>query len=85
MTQAAKQLERMRANPAGDWTIDDVRRLCESVGLLIEAPRRGSHFTIRTPDRIGFAVVPSRRPIKPVYIREVVKLATIMLNRRDDV
>ena len=84
MAKATKLLERMRANPAGDWTIDDVRRVCEGSGLLVEPPRRGSHFTIRTPDRSGFLAVPARRPIKPVYIREVVRLVTIMLEERDD-
>jgi hypothetical protein len=77
-------LEQMRANPAADWTAEDVRALCESYGLLFEAPRRGSHFTIRAGDGRGFLVVPSRRPIKAVYIRAVVKLVADMISGGDD-
>lgn len=83
MARSDKRLAAMRANPRADWTIEDVRSLCKTYGLLFEAPRRGSHFTIRLPGSAHFAVVPSRRPIKPVYIREVVKLIDIVISRGD--
>jgi len=32
MTKAEKLLARMRQNPAGDWTIQDIERLCSGLG-----------------------------------------------------
>lgn len=84
MSQADKMLARMRANPRADWSISNIEAVCRRSGLEFEAPRRGSHFTVRTPDRSGFVSVPSRRPIKPVYILAVVRLVDIMLGGRDD-
>jgi len=65
-------LERMRANPRGNWTIADIERLCRRSGLTITAPRRGSHYKVRDPGSGTTLTIPARRPIKPVYIRALV-------------
>ena len=65
-------LERMRSNPRGDWRIADIERLCRQYGVACEAPRRGSHHKLTHPLLPDHVTVPARRPIKAVYIRDVV-------------
>jgi hypothetical protein len=59
----------MMANPAADWTIADVERLCRSYGIACEPPSNGSHYSLKHPSVSGRLTIPARRPIKPVYIR----------------
>ena len=67
-------LERMRANPR-DWRIDDVARLCRQQGLTCTPPRKGSHYKVRHEALADILTVPAHRPIKAVYIRELVRMA----------
>jgi hypothetical protein len=67
-------LERMRRNPAGDWAIADVMNVCRSHGLECSAPSRGSHYKISHPAVRDILTMPYRRPIKPVYVRKLVRL-----------
>lgn len=70
-----KRLDQMRRNPQGDWTIADVEAVCAAFGLICRPPRGGgSHYGIAHPQIAGILTVPSRRPIKPVYIRRLVKM-----------
>lgn len=59
-------LARMRSNPQGDWTIADVQAVCRRAGLECLPPSGGSHWKVAHP---------ARRPIKPAYIRKLVKMA----------
>lgn len=69
----SKRLERMRANPQGDWTIADVSAICREYGVTCEAPRGGSsHYKVSHPSQPEILTVPFKRPIKPVYIRKLV-------------
>jgi predicted RNA binding protein YcfA (HicA-like mRNA interferase family) len=68
---AADLLDRMRRNPAADWTIADVERVCRDHGLLFRA-EKGSHCHAKHPAAIEILTIPARRPIKPVYIRKLV-------------
>ena len=70
----SKRLEAMRANPAGDWRIRDVSRLCADHGLRCSAPRGGSHYKIGHPAIPDILSVPFARPIKSVYIRQLVRM-----------
>jgi hypothetical protein len=70
---ASKTLDAMRGNPANDWTIDDVARLCRAYGLECAAPKRGSHFVIKARDVNGHLTIPARRPVKAVYIKLLVE------------
>lgn len=64
----------MRRNPVGDWSIEDVIRLCEEYGVHCSPPSGGgSHYKVSHPTMIHILTVPARRPIKPVYIRNLVK------------
>ena len=67
-----KMLERMRRNPE-DWRIEDVRSLCESFGLDFDRPPGGSHYGISDPTQAFHLTLPSARPIKRVYIRQLVR------------
>jgi hypothetical protein len=65
----------MRRNPRADWTIRDVISVCAKHGLACEPPRGGgSHYKISHPLSTLILTVPSRRPIKPIYIRKLVEM-----------
>lgn len=72
MAVADTLLERMRANPR-DWRIDDVVRACEAAGVACTAPRGGSHYKVKHPAMTQILTIPAHRPIKPVYIRDLVR------------
>jgi len=66
-------LERMRRNPAGDWQIRDVEALCREHGLLFRPGKGTSHAHAKHPRAREILTIPARRPIKPVYIRKLVR------------
>ena len=68
-----KIIERMRANPKANWQIGDVRKACREVGASCMEPSRGSHYKIVDPAGGRPYTIPAKRPIKTVYIRELVK------------
>jgi hypothetical protein len=63
----------MRANPAGDWKIGDVETVCRQTGLLFRPGSGTSHVQIKHPFAPVILTVPARRPIKPIYIRKLVR------------
>jgi hypothetical protein len=63
---ASDRLERMRRNPAGDWTIGDVEALCRECGLLFRPGKCTSHCQIKHPAAREILTIPARRRIKPV-------------------
>lgn len=68
-----KNLGKMEANPKADWTIAQLVTVAERLGLAVRNPG-GSHYTFSSPLLAGHLTVPSRRPIKPLYIRNFVGL-----------
>jgi hypothetical protein len=69
----SKRLEAMRRNPRADWTIEDVQAVCREHGVRCEASRGGSsHHKVFHPAMAAKLTVPFRRPVNPVYIRELV-------------
>lgn len=82
MTSADKLLDRMRANPR-DWRIGDIEVVCRAEGIACTAPRNGSHFKVKHPDMPEILTIPAHRPIKPVYIRALVRFVdTVRETRR---
>ncbi len=73
MSKGNKLIAAMRANPR-DWGIGDIERACHAAGLTCVAPKRGSHYKITHPSISAILTVPYNRPIKPVYVRELIKL-----------
>ena len=74
MARTGDVLAAMRRNPAGDWTTEDIRRVCERRGWQCLAPSRGSHWKVAAPGRPDILSIPARRPIKPFSIRKFVAL-----------
>lgn len=70
---ASDLLERMRRNPAGDWQIGDVEVVCREHGLLFRSGKGTSHCHAKHPKALEILTIPARRPIKPVYIRKLVR------------
>ena len=67
-------LERMRQNPAADWTIEDVAALCRAYGVRFTPPTGGgSHYKVSAPGRREILTIPRARPVKPVYISKPVR------------
>jgi hypothetical protein len=70
----SKRLEGMRRNPQSDWKIDDVEALCNEFDINCSAHRGGSsHYKVSHPQITEILTIPFKRPIKPVYIRNLVK------------
>lgn len=72
MVSASRLFLRMKQNPAADWTIGDVETLCAQVGLMFRRGK-GSHCSIAYPLVAETLTIPARRPIKPVYIRLLIR------------
>lgn len=71
MSQLRKQLEKMRNNPR-DWRIDQLKAIAERVGMQYRQPGT-SHVTFRTVNGQKLTV-PAHKPIKPIYIKQFLKL-----------
>lgn len=71
MGSRERRLARMAANPR-DWSIDDVQALCAGYGLAFRR-RSGSHATVSHPTQPEILTIPANRPIKPVYIRQLIR------------
>lgn len=69
---ASDLLEQMRRNPAGDWQLRHIEAICREYGLLFRWGK-GSHAHLWRPGSSELLTIPARRPIKPVYIRKLVR------------
>lgn len=83
MAKKKSLLDQMGDNPTGDWSIKDVKTLCNQVGLSLKPPSNGSHYKVSSDILHGMPTVPSKRPIKPVYIRQLVSFAKAHIAARD--
>lgn len=73
-----KLLEKMRVNPLDDWRIENVETIANRYGLSIRRPKGGgSHVTLRHSSGT-MLTIPTRRPIKPVYIRKLVAMIDLL-------
>jgi hypothetical protein len=73
VARSSKLLAAMRSNPAGDWQIGDVARLCRRFGLECQAPRGGDHYKVSHPAIADILTIPAQKPIKPIYIQRLVR------------
>lgn len=74
-------LQQMKDNPRKDWSIKDVSKLCDQIGLQLLPPKKGSHYKVCSQYLRDILTVPAHRPIKPIYIRTLVSFAEAHLNR----
>ena len=72
MARGERLLERMRGNPR-DWRIGDVVTVCAAFGIACAAPRKGSHYKVKYDSQSEILTIPARRPIKPVYVTDLVR------------
>lgn len=72
MASASRLFLRMKQNPATDWTIGDVETLCAHMDLQFRRGK-GSHCSIAYAHVAEALTIPARRPIKPVYIRLLIR------------
>jgi HicA toxin of bacterial toxin-antitoxin, len=64
----------MRENQAR-WRIEDLQAVAEDNFIEWRRPGRGgSHVIFSTPGVREIVSVPSKRPIKPVYVKQFLKL-----------
>jgi predicted RNA binding protein YcfA (HicA-like mRNA interferase family) len=71
----------MKANPAADWTIADVEAVARQHGLDFVRGHGTSHCHLKHPLARELLTIPARRPIKPVYIRKLVRYIESMGER----
>lgn len=62
----------MRRNPR-DWRIEDVVSVCRAASVECTPPSKGSHYKVKHASNQAILTIPAHRPIKPVYIRELVR------------
>lgn len=87
MVRAAKLLERMRANPRDDWTIEDILKVAKSVEGIRHHHHGGSHHHFGYPGATEICTVVERKPIKPICVRKFVTFMDEVRNakeRRDE-
>lgn len=66
-------LDEMQSNPCKGWGIEDIKKLCRKNNIILEPPSNGSHYKIVSPYLNWHLTVPYNRPIKPIYIKKLVK------------
>ena len=72
MTQTHRLVAAMKANPKADWSPEDVRVVARACDLTVRQGRT-SHAVLT--NALGeHLTVPMHKPIKPVYIRRLVRL-----------
>ena len=81
MAKKKPLLEQMEDNPAGDWTMASVKKLCGEYGLDIRQPNGGSHHIVSSPHLSGHANVPHKRPIKKGYIKNLTSYTRAHIER----
>lgn len=68
-----KLLERMRRNPCGDWTMDNLQTVARRMKIEVRNSD-GSHHVFSFPGIDEDVTVPYKRPIKPIYVRKFLAL-----------
>ena len=81
----SKRLAAMRANPAGDWAIDDIAAVCREYGLrCTPPPGGGSHWKVSHPSHRDILTMLSRRPVKTIYVRKLIRMIDAVTGRQRD-
>lgn len=72
MSKITKTLAKMKSNPR-DWRIEQIETIGEQYGFNVRKTG-GSHFVFVHELLEEQLTVPSRRPIKPIYVKKFVAL-----------
>jgi hypothetical protein len=74
-------LDQMRSSPMSGWSIADVERVCRAFEVRCVPPSGGgSHYKVSHASQRDILTVPFRRPIKPVYVRKLVRFIDAVRN-----
>lgn len=84
-SKADKILTKMRSNPRGDWTIQDMQIVAAEIGLVMSPPSRGSHFKVTSEHSPQILTVPAKKPIKAPYVRQFVTLCRTHVAQQEKV
>lgn len=76
MTTTHKLLAKMRHNPR-DWRIEELETIAKYYGINVRKSG-GSHFVFDHPEWVELLSIPSRRPIKPIYVKKLVSLIDVL-------
>jgi predicted RNA binding protein YcfA (HicA-like mRNA interferase family) len=71
MSKADKLLSKMKSNPR-DWTPEQLRMVARHTGLKVR--QRGTSHAVFTNDRGAHVTVPMHKPVKPVYVKQLLDL-----------
>lgn len=72
----SERLKAMRSNPQSDWKIADVESLCREFDMYcMPVSGGGSHYKIGHAKMPTKLTIPFKRPIKAVYIKNLVRFA----------
>lgn len=77
MSKVDKKLKAMSANPKNNWRMDDLKALAHRYGVDYRQPGT-SHVTFSSSNGLCLTV-PTRKPIKPVYIKKFVELIELLI------
>ena len=72
MTSSGELLASMKANPKVDWTPENIETIALAYGLTLR--QRGTSHAAVTNGLGQHPTIPMHKPIKPLYIRRLVKL-----------
>lgn len=72
MAKADKRLDRIRRSPR-DVSFEELMSIAKRSGFVVRSVR-GSHSHLRHPDIPEILTIPARSPVKPVYVKAVLKL-----------
>ena len=72
MSKVAKAIQKMKDNPS-DWRIASLEAIAQHYGCNIRKGG-GSHVVFGHNKSELVVTVPAHKPIKPVYIRQFIKL-----------
>jgi hypothetical protein len=74
-------LDRMRSSAMSGWGITDIERVCRAYGVRCTPPSGGgSHYNVSHVSQREILTVPFRRPIKPIYVRKLVRFIDAVRN-----
>lgn len=80
MSGIDKLLKKMRNNPL-DWRIEDVEKLASHFGFFVRKTS-GSHVTFSHKKLQQILTIPARKPIKPIYIKNLLKIIEQLENEK---
>ena len=83
MSKWDKLIEKI-LNLSKDMRFDELRKVLESYGYVMNAPRGGSsHYTFRKPGAMPITI-PKHEPIKKIYVQMVKEIVESEVSKYED-